>query len=174
MGSRGCSRVAARKPGEGQRDSTHSIPWICGASPFGEGTTRWGMLSRPTRVNRDTAVCRACVSCSLACSLARRVRHSCHHGQSAWVVRRLLYVYVLATTHVVYTLGPVLRTPDIKNLGMDLPPERLRTCPWAAHGSRRPEKFKGFRHHKAKIFEKVARWRAPNRQPPTSRFSFAP
>lgn len=35
------------------------------------------------------------------CCLARRVRHSCHHGQPAWVVRWLLYVYVLATTHVV-------------------------------------------------------------------------
>ena len=59
---------------------------------------RWGMLSRPTRVDRDTAVCRACVRCGLA----RRVRHTCHHGQSAWVVRRLPSVYVLATAHVVY------------------------------------------------------------------------
>lgn len=30
-----------------------------------------------------------------------------------------------------YTLGPALRTPDIKNLGMDFVPERLRTCPCA-------------------------------------------
>ena len=28
-------------------------------------------------------------------------RHSCHHGQSAGVVRRLPYVQVLATAHVV-------------------------------------------------------------------------
>ena len=41
---------------------------------------------------------RACVRCGLA----RRVRHSCHHGQPAGVVRRLPYVHVLATAHVVY------------------------------------------------------------------------
>ena len=35
-----------------------------------------------------------------------------------------------------YTLGPVLRTLHVKNLGRDLAPERLRTCPWAAHGPR--------------------------------------
>ena len=29
-----------------------------------------------------------------------------------------------------YTFGPALRTPNVKNLGTDLAPERLRTCPW--------------------------------------------
>ena len=29
-----------------------------------------------------------------------------------------------------YTLGPALRTLHVKNLGTDLAPERLRTCPW--------------------------------------------
>ena len=29
-----------------------------------------------------------------------------------------------------YTLGPGLRTLHVKNLGIDLALERLRTCPW--------------------------------------------
>ena len=43
---------------------------------------------RPVGVNRDTctAVCHACVSCSLA----RRVRHSCHHGQ----FEGHMYIYI--------------------------------------------------------------------------------
>ena len=32
-------------------------------------------------------------------------------------------------SRVPYTLGPVLRTLHIKNLGRDLAPQRLRTCP---------------------------------------------
>ena len=40
-----------------------------------------------------------------------------------------------------YTLGPALRTLHVKNLGRDLAPERLRTCPWGARGPRRPEKI---------------------------------
>ena len=31
-----------------------------------------------------------------------------------------------------YTLGPPLRIPDIKNMGRDLAPEELRICPWEA------------------------------------------
>ena len=39
-----------------------------------------------------------------------------------------------------YTFGPPLRTPNVKNLGKDLAPEQLRTCPWIV-GTR---KFFGF------------------------------
>ena len=36
--------------------------------------------------------------------------------------------------HATYTFGPALRTPGVKNLGTSLAPEKLRTCPWVAHG----------------------------------------
>ena len=96
-----------------------------GRRPPGTARRRWEMLSRPTRVNRDTAVYRACVRCGLA----RRVRHTCHHGQSAWVVRRLPYVYVLATAHVVYAhVTPPLGNP----LGC-----RVGSGPYSSHPSLR-------------------------------------
>ena len=40
-----------------------------------------------------------------------------------------------------YTLGPALRTLHVKNLGTDLAPERLRTCPWlGVHHRYRPHR----------------------------------
>ena len=33
---------------------------------------------------------------------------------------------------VVYTLGPALRIPHVKNMGKDLALEELRICPWHA------------------------------------------
>ena len=43
-----------------------------------------------------------------------------------------------------YTLGPALRTPDVKNLGTDLAPEELRTCPWVAREAPQARLFGGF------------------------------
>ena len=44
-------------------------------------------------------------------------------------IRREEVRAIAARTQSAYTLGPPLRTPDYKNLGMDLALEELRTCP---------------------------------------------
>ena len=76
-----CMRREKRMGGSATQHTLHC--GYAGRRPPGTARRRWEMLSRPTRVDRDTVVCHTCVRCGLA----RRVRHPCHHGQPAWVAR---------------------------------------------------------------------------------------